>query len=167
MTPLLSLAPNAPATVRPTATVGRMSRKEGKPGTNLKSQLIGLTYLKEYSVEKAKSYTTRSLAPLRDIKTFDWQWTLARECFPAQNLSGLARLVRILANQRSQAIGSRFGLKSEMVGNLPKHFNSSFVFISLKMRLLTHNMLKSHVKGVKTGYPLAIEVSSSFICSCF
>ena len=26
------------------------------------------------------------------------------------------------------------------------------------MRLLTHNMLKSHVKGVKNGYPLAIEV---------
>lgn len=28
------------------------------------------------------------------------------------------------------------------------------------MRLLTHNMLKSHVKGVKNGYPLAIEVSN-------
>lgn len=26
------------------------------------------------------------------------------------------------------------------------------------MRLLTHNMLTSHVKGVKNGYPLAIEV---------
>ena len=26
------------------------------------------------------------------------------------------------------------------------------------MRLLTHNMLKSHVKGVKNGYPLVIEV---------
>ena len=29
-----------------------------------------------------------------------------------------------------------------------------------KMRLLTHNMLKSHVKGVKNGYPLAIEVQT-------
>ena len=28
------------------------------------------------------------------------------------------------------------------------------------MRLLTHNMLASHVKGVKNGFPLAIEVSS-------
>ncbi|XP_020623139.1 multifunctional methyltransferase subunit TRM112-like protein At1g22270 [Orbicella faveolata] len=28
----------------------------------------------------------------------------------------------------------------------------------MKMRLLTHNMLKSHVKGVKNGYPLTIEV---------
>ncbi|CAH3018366.1 unnamed protein product [Porites evermanni] len=26
------------------------------------------------------------------------------------------------------------------------------------MRLLTHNMLTSHVKGVKNGYPLGIEV---------
>ncbi|XP_031559432.1 multifunctional methyltransferase subunit TRM112-like protein [Actinia tenebrosa] len=25
------------------------------------------------------------------------------------------------------------------------------------MRLLTHNMLKSHVKGVKNGFPLSIE----------
>lgn len=34
-----------------------------------------------------------------------------------------------------------------------------------KMRLLTHNMLKSHVKGVKNGYPLAIEVQMLyFLC---
>ena len=33
------------------------------------------------------------------------------------------------------------------------------LIISLvKMRLLTHNMLASHVKGVKNGFPLAIEV---------
>lgn len=31
------------------------------------------------------------------------------------------------------------------------------------MRLLTHNMLKSHVKGVKNGYPLAIEVQMLFL----
>ena len=30
-----------------------------------------------------------------------------------------------------------------------------------EMRLLTHNMLKSHVKGVKNGYPLAIEVKTA------
>lgn len=33
----------------------------------------------------------------------------------------------------------------------------------MKMRLLTHNMLKSHVKGVKNGYPLAIEVQILFL----
>jgi len=27
------------------------------------------------------------------------------------------------------------------------------------MKLLTHNMLTSHVKGVKNGYPLVINVS--------
>ena len=27
-----------------------------------------------------------------------------------------------------------------------------------KMRLLTHNMMKSHVKGVTQGYPLLIRV---------
>ncbi|XP_077965819.1 multifunctional methyltransferase subunit TRM112-like protein [Styela clava] len=29
----------------------------------------------------------------------------------------------------------------------------------LKMRLLTHNMLTSHVKGVKNGYPFIIEAT--------
>lgn len=29
----------------------------------------------------------------------------------------------------------------------------------VKMKLLTHNMLTSHVKGVKNGYPLRILVS--------
>jgi len=33
----------------------------------------------------------------------------------------------------------------------------------MKMRLLTHNMLKSHVKGVKNGYPLTIEVQILFL----
>lgn len=27
-----------------------------------------------------------------------------------------------------------------------------------KMKLLTHNMLTSHVKGVKNGYPLVVNV---------
>lgn len=31
------------------------------------------------------------------------------------------------------------------------------------MRLLTHNMLTSHVKGVKNGYPLGIEVTPLYI----
>ena len=31
------------------------------------------------------------------------------------------------------------------------------------MRLLTHNMLTSHVKGVKNGYPLGIEVRPLYI----
>jgi len=31
------------------------------------------------------------------------------------------------------------------------------------MKLLTHNMLTSHVKGVKNGYPLVINVSFSTI----
>ena len=30
--------------------------------------------------------------------------------------------------------------------------------LSMKMRLLTHNMLMSNIKGVKNGYPLLIEV---------
>ena len=30
--------------------------------------------------------------------------------------------------------------------------------LSVEMRLLTHNMLTSHIKGVKNGYPLRIEV---------
>ena len=33
-----------------------------------------------------------------------------------------------------------------------------FVVVIIKMRLLTHNMLKSHVKGIKNGYPFTIEV---------
>ncbi|XP_032222900.1 multifunctional methyltransferase subunit TRM112-like protein isoform X1 [Nematostella vectensis] len=32
------------------------------------------------------------------------------------------------------------------------------------MRLLTHNMLKSHVKGVKNGFPLAIEAQDVQVC---
>lgn len=41
----------------------------------------------------------------------------------------------------------------------------------VNMRLLTHNMLKSHVKNVKNGFPLKIEVriwrNGDFICLCF
>jgi len=29
------------------------------------------------------------------------------------------------------------------------------------MKLLTHNMLKSHVKGVKNGYPLLLRASET------
>ncbi|XP_071791211.1 multifunctional methyltransferase subunit TRM112-like protein [Asterias amurensis] len=32
--------------------------------------------------------------------------------------------------------------------------------VSRTMKLLTHNMLTSHVKGVKNGYPLKIEVEN-------
>ena len=44
------------------------------------------------------------------------------------------------------------------------HASSSFAAVivvdqlSVEMRLLTHNMLTSHIKGVKNGYPLRIEV---------
>ena len=31
------------------------------------------------------------------------------------------------------------------------------------MRLLTHNLLTSNVKGVVDGYPLIIEVSKQFV----
>ena len=34
------------------------------------------------------------------------------------------------------------------------------------MRLLTHNMLTSHVKGVTDGYPLIIEVGHA-VSNCF
>lgn len=35
------------------------------------------------------------------------------------------------------------------------------------MKLLTHNMLQCHIKGVKNGYPLKIEAEKVCSWSCF
>ena len=55
--------------------------------------------------------------------------------------------------------------KSEWIGEFEVEYLNLLVSFHKKMRLLTHNMLTSHVKGVKNGYPLGIEVIPWYISS--
>lgn len=49
--------------------------------------------------------------------------------------------------------------KPSGIGEFEIEYFKLLVSFHKKMRLLTHNMLTSHVKGVKNGYPLGIEVT--------
>ena len=80
------------------------------------------------------------------------------------HVSGLAPL-RFSQSQRVYYIASlrQASLQQNSAAYYCKPFDTHRIadfsqFFVVKMRLLTHNMLKSHVKGVKNGYPLVIEV---------
>lgn len=97
---------------------------------------------------------------------------------PFEHVHNFPRFLQQSANQYLSSIKPRgIGLVVEAsisimsLQSLKSAFSETVNFskfsegIVRKMRLLTHNMLKSHVKGVKNGYPLAIEVQMLyFLC---
>ena len=74
------------------------------------------------------------------------------------------RTIQSLAG-RSVSCGTTLPQTALDRGQQHRQFGTSPAGLSEGMKLLTHNMMQSHVKGIVNGYPLIIRVSEAHECN--